>query len=922
MANKTDGQALVYRVPDLDAPEEELLAFKERFFNYRATYRCRHMERMALDIFYYLGRQWLERDEDVLLDGVRGYIFKEQSGDGDVEYPRPVTNYIAPSIEVELASLGKRELTPNVITNSRDPRIEAAAKVGKDILNDRLKKLSWPGMRELVTFLTVVTGTGCLKSFWDETYTETTTIGSKEAVGCPQCGVKLSSPVVPKTALEQINVQHMETAQDVPMEEPDDEPSVMLQGCPDCGQEMQPYNVQPDEAQQGTDYFGRPLGQEVPKGNTAIEVVSPFDLFPENSGVSVNPDTARIWGQATVRDLDWLEERYPDYAGDIVREDPRELMAIHPILGEWSILGRYSSSMDSGIYENHCRLFEVYSDKSHRFPEGRAILIAGDKVIGNGTLYKSVTVQGVGTLTVPTVKYAAARFKDRHGEFWGQALTDDLVSPQNRLNGIDSQVIEARDRMGSPNLLVSEAMELAGPEWNQQYGGGKIMKYNTDPINPQGRPEVFGAVLMPAGVYEERDRIVQDMKQVAGPQDVEIGEAPRNISTTSGLQLLGESAERKRAPRERALIAMYEKIWEHQLRLVWTLRSEMDEYEVKNAEGDWELKQYDRMALQGQTKIEIEKQAFVNKSLSQSEGTREALADGLYMITNATARKRILELRNLPTDVNEDESRQVDIGKRQWVDFIDDGIVPSIDTSIDNFQIRFEVLGTFLLSDEGKRIEGQNQWPKILKLIAGWEEELAHAEMLDAQTVAFYGSRNMPPEQNAEMYATAMVGYGQAKTAADEANASAPEMIQDTGVAPPPVAAPMMPPPPVFLPAAKEERIYNVWMQLIQSHDQTGEMQQLLMQSGMPQDGSLQPQPSPIDTFLRFRAVVDAYKLLAQEQEMKAMLGMPGGPIAPGSPGSAPGAGPGGMPGQDSVQPNNPPHPPVAPGVGGQKKVA
>src|SRR5262252_5186917 len=137
-----DATGAAYRVPDLDADEATLLGFKERFFNYRATYRCRHIERMAMNIFYYLGRQWLERDEDIILDGVRGYIFRDyfraQSLDGEVEFPRPVTNYVAPAVEVELASLGKRELVPNVVTASRDPRILAAARVGKDILNDRL----------------------------------------------------------------------------------------------------------------------------------------------------------------------------------------------------------------------------------------------------------------------------------------------------------------------------------------------------------------------------------------------------------------------------------------------------------------------------------------------------------------------------------------------------------------------------------------------------------------------------------------------------------------------------------------------------------------------------------------------------------------------------------------------------------------
>lgn len=917
MASETVAKSLNNsRVPDLDATEQEILGFRDRHFNYKATYRCLHMERMALAIYYHLGRQWIERDEELLVDGVRGYVFKDAEADGEAEFPKPVTNYIAPSVEVELASLGKRELTPNILTSSRDPRLEAAAKAGKAILEHRLKKLDWASQRELVTYLTVVTGTGCLKSYWDETYTELTTIASPEAQQCIGCGYVLSSPTTETSLLPQPPLD-----QPVVPENPDEPETVELSSCPHCGGQLQPYAPTEEEASEGTDFLGRRLGMEVPKGNTQIEVVSPFDLFPENAGVGVSPSRMKMWAQATVRDLDWIAERYPDRISEIAPEDPRELMSIHPILGEWHFIGRYNAGLDSGIYENHCRVYEIHCEKTYRFPQGRSIVIAGDVILENGPLYRSVTVEGQGVLEVPRVKYSAARFKERHGEFWGQSLVDDLISPQNRVNGLDAQVIEARERMGSPNLLVSEAMELTGPEWNKVYGAGKIMKYNTDPLNPTGKPEQFGSILMPAGVYDERDRIVQDMKQVAGPQDVEIGEAPRNISTTSGLQLLGESAERRRAPRERALIAMYESIWEHQLQLLWTLRSETDEYEEEIEDGSWETKQFDRSAIQGQTKIEIEKQAFVNKSLQQSEGTREALADGLYLLTSAAARKRILELRNLPTDVNEDESRQVEIAKQQWVDFVDEGVIPVVDKSLDNFQIRFEVLGTFLLTDEGKRIEREAMWPQILKLIAGWEDELGMLVMQDAAAFQFYGTRNMPPEQANEAYAQAMVVHQQQAEVVEKANASAQE-VQKEGIAAQPIAPPMAPPPPIFIPQSKEDQIYMLWKQMIEQSGQGG----LLVSQPVPgaevmlDPAAMQPEPSAVDSFLRFRAVVDAYRMLAQEQQMQAMAGMP----APGAPGTVPG-GPGGapgggiVPGQDFKNPANPPTPPIAPGVGGQK---
>ena len=39
-------------------------------------------------------------------------------------------------------------------------------------------------------------------------------------------------------------------------------------------------------------------------------------------------------------------------------------------------------------------------------------------------------------------------------------------------------------------------------------------------------------------------------------------------------------------------------------------------------------------------------------------------------------RKKVLESRGLPSDLNEDSSLQVDRSEQQWVDFLDEGVVP------------------------------------------------------------------------------------------------------------------------------------------------------------------------------------------------------------------------------------------------------
>lgn len=856
------------------------------------------MERMSLNFHYWLGNQWIEPDVDILVDGVRGYAFRDLKGTGDFDLPRPVTNRIGEAVAVELAALSKRELTPNVIATSNDPRIEAAAKKAKDILQYRMKVLQWPDLRELATLINIICGTSIIKSYWDERYTDLTTIGSPEAVACPDCGVVLSSPTIPKSMAGSVQYG-TEGIQDVVSNNPGTEEQVTLSQCPTCpsGSQLVPYDVGPDEAESGQDYFNRPLGLQTPKGNTALEVISPFEIFPQNSGVGITPENCKVWGQASPRDLDWIEERYPERIEEIKPEDPYEMMRYHPILGEWTILGRYNARLDSNIYDNHARVLELHALPNYRYPDGRSIVMVGDVVLENGPLLRKQS-QGV---DVPRVTYAAARFKLRLGEFWGHGIVDDLISPQNRLNGMDAQTIDARERMSSPNLFVPDDADFTGPEYNDRYGGGKIMRWTPNPLNPQAKPDVFGGVEVPSSLFKEREQTIADMKQIAGPQDVEVGEAPRNITTTSGLQLLGEAAERRRAPRERSLVSMFERIWEHQLKLLWVLRTESDSYETENSEGDWETQEYDRQVIQGQTKVQVEKQAYVDRSLYIREATREAQADQLYRLDSQLAIKKILEYRGLPTDVNEDLNRQVDIGKRQYVDFTDDGVIPTIDTSIDDFLIRFQTLGTMLLTEEGKRIEARAGWPQITKLIAGWEDQYTQMEMLDMQTKAFYGG-TPPPEQANKMYAQGMQQYQQQQD-------SAQEMVQQTGDAStlPPPGPP--PPPPVFLPAAIEDRILMIWTSLIEKGGGLMTIQP--------------PDPAFAQEFLKFRAVVDAYKRYDMKKQMQMMGGMPGMPAPSGTPGSEPV--PNMPPGQGNMgfmsPPNaqNPPNPATVPGRKGER---
>jgi len=849
------------RFPGTEASDNDILEWRDRHFSVWVTYRTRHLSRISRNIYYTIGKQWIELDTEVLQDGGRGYTYRmQQAGDAPVQLPQPVTNIISPAVDVEFATLSKRQWIPKVPALFRDPRLQAAAKVADDVLKDRLKRLNWSDIRDRFILDLIVMGTATLRSYWEETYYQTTWAATAEPVRCQgQCGSILASSSVNEGVHNLVSNGADPAALDLG-EIPDDLGDMTVEQCPRCGGPLAPTELTENESH-GKDFYARPLGEYIPSGNTGLELVLPFEYYPENGGVGLDSTTnaPRHHGICKVRSLDWVEEHHPELVDKVEPEDTYELFREHPLLGEWDIAGRYDGHLDSGLYDNHVRVYDLIGEPCMRFPKGRFIRVIGKSqglIPVNDHLIRSVATPDGEQAEVAVQQVCSAIWKPRSGEFWGKALPDDLISVQNRINGMDAQTIEARERMGSPNLMVPSDANLQGPEYRTGYGSGKIFRWDPSPMDPHAKPEVIGSTLMPSGVYNERAASMEDSTRIIGPADIESGEAPRNITTTSGLQILGEQAERRRSTRERGITSVFQKIWEHQLQLLWTLRVDTDTYESENPDGTWELKQFDRQALAGQTKVEIERQAYIDKSILMREATREALTDGLYDPTSPLARKKLLENMGLPADINEDTNLQIEHAQRMWVDFVDERKIPVIDTSIDDPAIRYKVIGTFLMQDEGMRLSEEALWPQIIPMIAGWAEYLLQLQQQDQVARMEYGQWT-PQEQAEEMYAAAKLRYQEAKESFDMAAEQQQAMGQPMSQPPP-----EEPPPPVFLPRQPEAQVYLVWQQMLEEKEEFTKLIQETSQTALKDPGEI---AEVVDTYMQFRAVFEAYRLMAPE---------------------------------------------------------
>lgn len=857
------------KIPKRGAPKTEIIGFRDQFFDEFSVSRSRDLERFARNLYYYLGRQWIETDTKTLVDGVRGWFWRDMGAPKGVSFPKPVANYVSGAVDGEVVSHWTRELVPTIVTTSRDPSIQEAALYAKRVLLDRNKKTNWKRVKYRADFETALMGIGIIKTYWDSSWVDLTLVGVTTARICPMCGTKLSTPEIPESAVDSIHPTLLDRLAPSETGEAGENPQFAINHCPMCGvvSELKEYEVLPEEARNQKDFYGRPLGRHVPKGNTALENVSPFDFFPENGGIGVTTYDCRQFGQATVRSIDWVLERLPELANTIKPDDQHELMSMHPTLGDYSILGYYDRQWDSETFSNHVKVYEFYSLPTIWDPRGRTFWVINDEVALDEDLLVTVT-DGDKEISVPRVQYSFSTYRLKPGHFFPGALPDDIISPQNRLNCIDAQIVRARQRLGDPNIAVRKGTVIDGPSTLPGSGGQRIIEVTPSPEDPNAPNlgiQFFGDKLFDTNVYQERDRCVTDIKNLGYLQDVQRGVNPVGQPTSSGAQMLLQQADLQRNLRDMEINERDNRVHSHTLELLWVLRVEDDTIEVEEGDGTWRQEQFNRTHIKAQTQVRMEAEGYVGESLYFKEKVRECIADGLIIVSDNSARERILKRLNMPTDINDMSSREVDLARRQWVEWVQNGTIPTIDPTLDDPATRWQELGIQFKSDDGIRLAKIARWPEIAQVLWGWEDRLRQLEAENERVLSVYGGP-VPADRVDSAWAAAKVRH-QASMSAYQMQKEQFEAADPIGpdgmpmAQPFPNPPPQEPPQPLFLPESIVERIKLVW-------------KQMLKESSLP----LQLANKESMSYMEARAVLEGYRLLSERAAAAAAMPPPAVP--------------------------------------------
>ncbi len=926
--------------------------FRDRLVNWNFLYRNRHVSRMVRNWWYYLGRQWIQQDHARLAASAQGFVWRDirrLQGAGGASRPRPTTNKIAVQVDNEVARLSRKEFVPAIWTDSQDPTVLTGARTAKQVLDYKLQRMNWEAHRDYSNLCHAVQGISTFRLAWDISLTNTFQTGAPGAHRCRECQKGLQSRTAPAALVQGRGLRNADSIRSFTIAETEQDAEVgefevgerevaEFQDCPSCDARgsLEPWE-EIDEENLGTlDVLGRPLAMTIPRGDPSLEVCHGSELFPYNGGLC-DPFRPRVLARVVPREIEYLEERYPEFCDQFYPEDPQELMRVHPILGESDYVTRYTPGSDFGIFDHHMMTYEIvvepYMERAEGaeeaggyFPNhGAYIFMAGDVAVEHSALEVPYEDYKGRTRTVRRAAFPTARHRMRPGEFFANSLVDDMVSPQNRLNHRDSQIIQGLDHFASPQLLAHRDAHLTGPEWFAS-GGARVLYFDLYPGQPQAsKPEILQAGSFPGDVWREREANSTDLQEIGGGADVELGNIPKGLKTTSGLVVSGDNAGQRRQPRERGQKRQYQETFRLLLEMLAAFRTEEETYEVDAPGASMAKVHAFRGAdLCGQVNVRITTEAGIEKDIYTREAAAEAKDEGVYDLTDPVARRRYLELRGLP-EINETFKRQFDRAQKAAGGFLDKAILPAVDAYIQAPRVWYAILGEVWLSDELAEIQREAGWDDVVApKIAGWEKDLNEAVIKDTMARKTYAG--MTPEAAQAMYQQALEDQQISLNANREAQRAAAAAGQPPPILPPP---PPLPPEPVFLPPAYEQRIWTIWQKLL------GTMEEWDDEELVPAPDDQDPDPtktqavqpsgvSPqitLGRLMRYRACIEAYRLYAEERDGKKLMGLPQIPMPGGDPmaglAAAAAAGPGGGSAGGARQTNTPSlpePPPVLPG--------
>lgn len=264
-------------------------------------------------------------------------------------------------------------------------------------------------------------------------------------------------------------------------------------------------------------------GKKIKTGDVDISVCSPFEIYPDSAThESLQECQSLIHARAYT-----VDEIKQTYGVDVEGKD----INVYSLDGTSVSLGGLGySGLATKLIEttrkNSAIVLEKYVKPCEKFPDGRLIIVAGDKLVYDGEL---PYLNGIdGKREFPFVRQIC---NEEVGNFWGVSMISRLIPIQRAYNAVKNRKHEYINRLTLGVLAVEDGSVDIDNLEEEGLAPGKILVYRQG----SSAPKFLGGENVPSDFEKEEDKLLKEFNSLSGTS--EIGSMESVSASLSGVAL-------------------------------------------------------------------------------------------------------------------------------------------------------------------------------------------------------------------------------------------------------------------------------------------------------------------------------------------------------------------------------------------------
>lgn len=270
-------------------------------------------------------------------------------------------------------------------------------------------------------------------------------------------------------------------------------------------------------------------GRKICEGDVDVVAVSPFEIYPYSLSVAEIDDQPSVIHAKAVPVRDILAA----YGVELAGKDAEEFgFAPSVKSGSGGDMPRLTD-----LKRGYELVIERYEKPTAERPEGRLTVVAGGKLLYDGTL---PYLNGInGTRGYPFVKQVSVPVA---GRFFGASVVERLVPLQRAYNAVKNRKHEFLNRIAMGTVAVEDGSVDVDEFAEDGLMPGKVLVYR------QGSrpPEMLTLGSVPAEFGKEEESLLNEFVKISGSGNLsENADSFAGITSATGLQLVIEQDEQR-----------------------------------------------------------------------------------------------------------------------------------------------------------------------------------------------------------------------------------------------------------------------------------------------------------------------------------------------------------------------------------------